>query len=156
VKTYHIKHITIQLDDEDVDRISIYKWGVTQRLSIQRFIRGSRRRTKAISLANEIMKTEGVRYDHKDRNPLNFCKNNLRPSTAAQNAHNRKPIIGASIYKGVCKNQGKWVARITINNNRIHLGVFTEEIEAAKAYDSAAKYYHKDFAVLNFKEQLKT
>jgi hypothetical protein len=31
-----------------------------------------------------------------------------------------------------------------------HLGYFTDEIEAARAYDEAAKKYHDQFACLNF------
>jgi hypothetical protein len=32
----------------------------------------------------------------------------------------------------------------------IHLGFFKNEIDAAKAYDRAARRYHKHFACLNF------
>ena len=59
-----------------------------------------------------------------------------------------------SKYKGVHwhKNHRKWLARITFEKNTIHLGYFRNEIEAAKAYDEAAKKYHGEFASLNFPE----
>jgi len=36
------------------------------------------------------------------------------------------------------------------DGNSKFIGYFQNEIEAAKAYDTAAKKYHGEFAVLNF------
>lgn len=44
-----------------------------------------------------------------------------------------------------------WRVRNTFNGKRIYLGSFENEIDAAKAYDEAAKKYYGDFASLNFK-----
>jgi hypothetical protein len=54
-------------------------------------------------------------------------------------------------YLGVEKRGNKWGARIRKNGKGIRLGSFNTEIEAAKAYDKAAKKIHKQFANLNFK-----
>jgi phosphatidylglycerophosphatase A len=48
------------------------------------------------------------------------------------------------------KASGKWRAMITYERKKIHLGIFTDEIAAAMAYDEAAKKYHGEFANLNF------
>jgi len=95
---------------------------------------------------------EGFVVDHINHNGLDNRKANLRLATFAQNARNSRRRQNCSGYKGVCftKNRGKYRAVIWHNNKRIHLGYFNSPHQAAKAYDTAAKKYHKDFAVLNF------
>jgi hypothetical protein len=46
----------------------------------------------------------------------------------------------------------RWRARIRVNGRRIYLGSFENELDAAKAYDSAAKKHHGQFAAVNFPE----
>lgn len=94
----------------------------------------------------------GMCVDHIDGNPLNNCKNNLRICTQAENQMNRgKTKNNKSGCKGVywAKQLKKWKSQITINNKQKHLGYYNCPIEAAKAYNSAALLYHKEFAKLN-------
>lgn len=65
---------------------------------------------------------------------------------------NRTSTWGTSKYKGVTwlPRIKKWRATITVNGKQMHLGVFSDEIEAAKVRDKAAKQYHGTFAHLNF------
>jgi hypothetical protein len=44
----------------------------------------------------------------------------------------------------------KWVATIKAGGRRRHLGYFADELEAAGAYDAAAKELHGEHAGLNF------
>lgn len=89
--------------------------------------------------------------DHKNHNKLDNRRDNLRPASGTQNAGNRKARQGTSKFKGVCwfKRDKKWIVYIRLNGGRKHLGLFTDEIEAAKAYNEAAKKYFGEFACLN-------
>ena len=87
--------------------------------------------------------------DHRDGNPLNNQRFNLRPATNQQNTRNRKiPITNKSGFKGVywCKVAQKWRARIRVNGEQIYLGHFNTAVGASEAYKLAAKLYHGEFA----------
>jgi hypothetical protein len=77
----------------------------------------------------------------------------VRVATPSQNGANSRKWSKktSSIYKGVYWNTGcnKWLAKIGVNRKRIHLGVFSCELEAAKAYNKAAIEYFGEFAKLN-------
>lgn len=93
----------------------------------------------------------GEEVDHIDGNPLNNRRSNLRPATHAQNNRNRRGW-SASGYKGVYwdKQRRKWQARIQHNDRMQHLGYFNSRIEAARAYDDAARDLFGPYAALNF------
>lgn len=90
--------------------------------------------------------------DHKNGNTLYNRKANLRICSQQQNCFNRK-IAGnnSSGYKGVIWNKQtkKWISRIKINGNSIHLGTFLTREEAALAYNKKAMELFDSFAVLN-------
>jgi len=91
--------------------------------------------------------------DHKDGNGLNNRKSNLRIASDSQNSQNRRPQKGTSIYKGVYwhRHNAKWHAHIKVEGRSIHLSSFDSEIEAARAYDAAARNHFGEFARLNFR-----
>lgn len=96
------------------------------------------------------------RTDHIDGNGLNNQRYNLREVTHAQNSYNSVSRHGSSRYKGVSwwKNQGKWTARLAHNGQDFWLGYYTDEIEAALAYDRAAREQFGEYAVLNFPAEM--
>lgn len=97
---------------------------------------------------------DNLQVDHIDRNPSNNCRSNLRGATGSQNKQNSQQVRPnkASIYRGVYwkKDRDKWVSTIRNNGTRKHLGHFDNEIDAAMAYDRAAKELHGEYGILNF------
>lgn len=147
------------VDPEDFERLSKHKWHLqrtNQTFYAVRRAKG-RERTKGqvVFMHRSIMSPpEGMSIDHINNNGLDNRKANLRLATAAQNARNRRKMAlkTSSKYKGVSYHAGqrKWCASIRVNGQYKYFGLFQNEIDAARAYDKAAKKYHKDFAALNF------
>lgn len=151
------KQTFAQVDDEDFERLSKFHWYDNSsicRHESRKIKAGDFVLTKriAIPLANEVMKIEGIIFDHKDTNKYNNQKNNLRECDYSSNNFNRKKQKNCSSeYKGVYKVKNGWRACIMLNNKTIHLGFFIDEIEAAKMYDKKAVELFNEFACLNFK-----
>ena len=143
------------VDPEDHDRVAAQKWYAITRRSrgwVERVASG------ATNLHSFILGIETDRHtyiDHKNRNPLDNRKANLRVCSPSQNKMNsRKPrrVGGASSrYKGVTwdKQHRKWRAKIHIDWATRYLGLFDDEDDAALAYNNAATVLFGEFARLN-------
>lgn len=93
-----------------------------------------------------------VFVDHIDGNGLNNQRSNLRACSNAENLMNRPANKNnTSGFKGVIldKTNGKWIAQIMLKRKHIGLGSYSNKIDAAKAYNDAAKIYFGEFAYLN-------
>ena len=138
------------VDDEDFGRCAQFRWYVGR---MGYGMRGARKIDGSIttqSLSRFIMNApDGTHVDHIDGNRLDNRKVNLRFCTNQQNGCNRgKNKNNKSGFKGVSwnENASKWMATIRFNYKQIHLGYFTDVLDAASAYASAAKKYHGEFA----------
>jgi hypothetical protein len=73
---------------------------------------------------------------------------NLRECTSSQNQANRSSNRNnSSGYRGVTfhKKLGKYQAAIRVNRKPVHLGTFITAVDAAAAYETAARSYFGDF-----------
>jgi hypothetical protein len=143
------------IDEDDYELVSQFTWHALWAKSTQSFyavrgvhIRGGNSAT--IGMHNLIM---GDRVDHKNGNTLDNRRENLRLATHSQNGANRR--VGrnnSSGYKGVSRDKrgGRWQAGIKSQGKSRFLGYFNDPVDAAKAYDSAARELFGEFARTNF------
>ena len=150
------------IDDDDYEEISKYKWFANKRGKTYYAIRNStyeNGKRYLIYMHSIIAGTpKGMETDHMNGNGLDNRKENLRFCSPMENTYNRPEMKRKtpkfSKYKGVYwrKSRNKWHVRIQANGKREYVGMYDDEIEAAKAYDAAAKKFHGEFAYLNFPE----
>jgi len=88
--------------------------------------------------------------DHENHNTLDDRIDNLRAADIFKNNRNRSSAINStSKYLGVYLFRGKWKAGLTSNGISIYGGTFSDEIQAALAYNRLAIFHHGEFANLN-------
>lgn len=142
------------IDDADFDWLNQWKWTAKEGVHTWYAYRSVWRPRINIQLHRFIMDAPlGVDVDHKNFNGLDNQRHNLRLATDLQNnAYRIKHDGCTSRFKGVYFStiRGKWIAQIRRTNAPRHLGCFTDEVEAARAYDIAARELFGEFAVLNF------
>lgn len=149
----------VQVDENDFAELSQYKWYLTAQGYARRTLYiPETKGAEYLTMHRQIMNAEkGQQVDHIDGNKLNNRRANLRFCSFSTNLYNSQKRKGqaASKYKGVCfdKRRNRWRAGIQVENRRINLGSFENEVTAARVRDGAALYYHKEFARLNFSEE---
>jgi len=145
------------VDDEDYEWLSKYCWWIAgSRLPYAQRREGHHGKT--YYMAREIMQApEHLWVDHINCDTLDNRRCNLRLCTRQQNTqYSKKKAHGTSSrYKGVTmrkdlkRSPNKWFVRIMVNGKQLGLGSYETELEAARAYNEAARKYHGEFALLN-------
>lgn len=148
---------TTIIDDEDFDRVKQHKWCALEQpkykenkfMAVTNITHLDGRR-ETVYLHRFIMNApKGLHVDHKDRNPLNNQKSNLRICTHAENQRNRaENSNNKSGFKGVCfvKHAKRYKAQIWANGKRTFLGYHDTAEAASEAYKQAANEIHGGYA----------
>lgn len=146
------------VDPRDFYWVNNFHWSINGKgedyYAVRNFIT-AHKKTKMVYLHREIMKApKKLVVDHRNNNGLDNRRFNLRLATHSENMQNRRKngAKTSSRFNGVSfhKPTGQWSCAIHHQGKYIWLGRFDSEIEAAKAYDEAARKYHGEFARLNF------
>lgn len=144
------------VDDEDFEYLNQFKWCAAKLSGRFYAVRNAPKDGKQYMymMHRVIMDTpKGFHTDHISGDGLDNRKLNLRIATVQQNGQNRKSCTGTSSeYKGISwqVSRNKWFAQIRKPDGKDeYLGRFTNENEAALAYNAAALRHYGEFARLN-------
>ena len=140
------------VDDDDYDELNIYNWCIANGYAVRHVTISGKRTTQYMHRLVTNCPAD-MDVDHVNHDKLDNQKANLRVCSRSENSQNQKMRTKAktSIYKGVSfyKRDGNWRAEIMLNYKCKYLGYFTNEIDAAIAYNNAAIAMFGEFALLN-------
>jgi hypothetical protein len=138
------------VDDADLSLVSGYRWYLLPSgYAHAKPYLGNYRKGSVYMHRLILQPPAGMDTDHRNHDRLDNRRQNLRMATRSQNLANRSPRPGK--FRGLKKerNAATWQARIKVNQRTICLGNFRTRIEAAQAYNEAARKHFGEFAVLN-------
>jgi hypothetical protein len=154
------------VNDEDFERLSGFKWNahwtgahwVVRRYSHMKRNQKGTWISQYVPITHEILgKKDGMIVDHRNGNPLDNRRENLRFATVSQNLCNRKVQRNNKTtgVKGVWVNprDGRFYTCVTLNGKRRWLGSFCTLSDATHAYNEAAEKLHGDFAYIKRPEE---
>jgi hypothetical protein len=140
------------VDEADYERLMKYKWRISEKGYAMR-TQTDKGKASGVTMHRMLLDPpKGFMADHINGDRLDNRRCNLRVVNALQNAQNRKKNQNSrSMYKGVSwkVSNGKWQARIRVEKQQYHIGLYDTELEAAYAYNEAAKLQHGDYSRLN-------
>lgn len=145
------------IDKRDYKKVSICNWFTytKKRNKLKRYVKSTIKiNGRQIPIHRYILGIidPKVFVDHKNGNPLDNRRSNLRICSITDNNRNKSSHPGStSKYLGVFfyKRTSRWVACIYYNGKTVFRRVFDTEEEAALQYNKQAIKYFGEFANLN-------
>lgn len=143
-----------KISPEDIELALASKW----RLGAHGYAVSCKHCKDALLHRRILCTPEGFVTDHINGDKLDNRRSNLRVATPSQNQQNNRGRVAdrKSRYKGIVwlAKENKWAAGILIYGRyrRISRHIFQED--AARAYDSAALFYFREFARTNFPDAI--
>jgi hypothetical protein len=148
------RDIPCWIDAADYNLVKDYRWSAAKKcksaktLYARAHVRGGKRSNQEKVYMHALIMSKGA--DHKDGDGLNNRRENLRPASNAENARNKGlTTANTTGFKGVFRRRsGRFHAQIKAAGKLHCLGTYDTAIEAARAYNRAAKELHGKFAVV--------
>lgn len=139
----------VLIDDGDAHVLSSATWRVQVVGSRKYVYSGRRTLLHRLLLGLDGEPREHGVVDHINGNGLDNRRENIRVCRHSENLWNHgRNRHNTSGYKGVYRDKARsqWVAEISFDGKRIHLGRYATAEDAAAAYDRAAVERHGVFA----------
>lgn len=141
------------VDDDLYEMIAAYSWQAVSTPSTVYAKTNSIRGLNSVGMHQLVLSPKPPLYPHHiDTDGLNNQRDNLELTTQQVNVrHQGGHKRSTSQFKGVCFNKTarKWHAQITVSGRKYFLGLHENELEAAHAYNEAAREYYGDKCYLN-------
>ncbi|VVE76535.1 pathogenesis-related transcriptional factor and ERF protein [Pandoraea captiosa] len=142
----------ILVDDADFPAMQAHKWRIDRkgyaRTNIRPVPDGPQKTVFMHRMLLGVLGSSRIYVDHRDMNPLNNTRANIRLCTPSENVCNRPAMrTNKTGFKGVSRlPNGRFQAQIKAGPTKLYLGSFATPEEAHAAYRQAADTYHGEFA----------
>jgi hypothetical protein len=146
------------VDFSDMEMLSGFAWRYSPRGYVMGYSGGGRGSRNQTYMHRVIMLPDPEQVvDHVNGDPLDNRRANLRLCTySINNANVGLPVSNTSGFRGVSwyMRTGRWRAMISRENYQVGLGYYDNPLDAARAYDAAARELYGEFARLNFADEV--